>query len=157
MGRTSCVARWPEEPARRITMLAGMPTATDPPPAPERLSVPVPDSHTHLDMVGGDPAAAVAAATAVGVDRVVQIGVDVATSRWSARVAGELPAVLAAVALHPNEAPNLEKAGELDEALRVIEGLARQDRVRAVGETGLDSYRTGDEGRDAQERSFRAH
>jgi TatD DNase family protein len=138
-------------------MLAGMPTASEPPPAPEPLVVPVLDSHTHLDMVGGDPAAAVAAATAVGVDRLVQVGVDVESSRWSARLAATLPAVVAAVALHPNEAPALDKAGDLDEALRIIEDLAGQERVRAVGETGLDAYRTGEEGRAAQERSFRAH
>jgi TatD DNase family protein len=140
-----------------ITMLAGMPTASEPPPAPEPLAVPVLDSHTHLDIVGGDPASAVAAAGAVGVDRLVQVGVDVASSQWSARLAAEQPAVVATVALHPNEAPALDKAGGLDEALRVIEGLATQDRVRGVGETGMDSYRTGDEGRAAQERSFRAH
>lgn len=144
-----------------LSMLAGMPTPNSnretPPPAPEPLAVPVLDSHTHLDIVGGDPAAAVAAARSVGVDRLVQVGVDVASSRWSARVAAEQPAILAAVALHPNEAPGLEKAGELDEALRAIEDLARQERVRAIGETGLDSFRTADEGRGAQERSFRAH
>ncbi len=142
-------------------MLAGMRTPNNqrdqPPPAPEPLAVPVLDSHTHLDIVGGDPAAAISAARAVGVDRLVQVGVDVESSRWSARLAAEQPAVLAAVALHPNEAPLLDKAGELDEALRVIERLAGEERVRAVGETGLDSYRTGDEGRAAQERSFRAH
>jgi TatD DNase family protein len=138
-------------------MLAGMPTASEAPPAPEPLAVPVPDSHTHLDIVGGDPAHAVAAATAAGVDRLVQVGVDVESSRWSARLAAAQPAVLAAVALHPNEAPALDKAGGLDEALRVVEALAGQDRVRAIGETGLDNYRTGDEGRAAQERSFRAH
>ena len=93
----------------------------------------------------------------VGVDRVVQVGVDLASSRWSARLAREHAGVLAAVALHPNEAPALCKSGELDEALRVIEALAREERVRAIGETGLDTYRTGEEGRDAQEVSFRAH
>jgi TatD DNase family protein len=142
-------------------MLAGMRTPRDrdeaPPPAPEPLAVPVLDSHTHLDIVGGDPATAIAAARAVGVDRLVQVGVDVASSRWSARLAAGQPAVLAAVALHPNEAPALAKTADLDEALRVIEGLAGQKRVRAIGETGLDVYRTGEEGRAAQERSFRAH
>ncbi len=145
----------------RVTMLAGMRTAGNraeaPPPAPEPLAVPVLDSHTHLDIVGGDTTAAIAAARAVGVDRLVQVGVDVESSRWSAALAARAPGVLAAVALHPNEAPILDKAGGLDEALREIEALARQDRVRAVGETGLDSYRTGEDGRVAQERSFRAH
>ncbi|GIJ19480.1 TatD family hydrolase [Micromonospora lutea] len=136
------------------------------PPAPEPLPLPVLDSHTHLDITvseagvpgGGDAAdpvaAAIKVAAAVGVDRLVQVGVDVASSRWGVEVAGEYPAVVATVALHPNEAPRLT---DLDEALREIETLAGQDRVRGIGETGMDRYRTGDEGRAAQEESFRAH
>lgn len=112
------------------------------------------DSHTHLDIVGGDPIAQIAAATAVGVDRLVQVGVDVASSRWSAVLAESDHAVLATVAIHPNEAPRL---ADLDEALREIENLAAQPRVRGVGETGLDHFRTGEDGRAVQERSFRAH
>ena len=124
------------------------------PPPPQPLAVPVLDSHTHLDMVGGDPVAAIGAAAAVGVTRLVQVGVDVDSSIWGAALAAAQPAVLATVALHPNEAPRL---ADLDEALRAIEGLARQQRVRGIGETGLDRYRTGEAGRAAQERSFRAH
>jgi len=124
------------------------------PPAPPPLRVPVLDAHTHLDIVGGDPADAIAAAAAVGVTRLVQVGVDVDSSRWAADLAAAQPAVLATVALHPNDAPRLP---DLDEALRVIEGLAGHERVRGIGETGLDRYRTGDAGRAAQEYSFRAH
>ncbi|MGW5561098.1 TatD family hydrolase [Micromonospora sp. NPDC003944] len=136
------------------------------PPAPESLPRAVLDSHTHLDITvseagvpgGGaadDPVAvAIALAAKVGVDRLVQVGVDVASSRWGADTADEYPAVLATVALHPNEAPRLS---DLDEALREIESLAARDRVRGIGETGMDFFRTGDEGRAAQEESFRAH
>ncbi|MEO3742587.1 TatD family hydrolase [Plantactinospora sp. B5E13] len=137
------------------------------PPVPEPLPQPVIDSHTHLDITvaetavapwadrAGDPvAAAVAVAAEVGVDRLVQVGVDVESSRWGAELARRQPAVLATVALHPNEAPRL---ADLDEALRQIEALAGQERVRGVGETGMDFFRTGDEGRAAQEASFRAH
>lgn len=136
------------------------------PPAPESLPRPVLDSHTHLDITvseagvpGGGPAedpvaTAIALATGVGVDRLVQVGVDVASSRWGADTADRYPAVLATVALHPNEAPRL---ADLDEALREIESLAARDRVRGIGETGMDFFRTGDEGRAAQEKSFRAH
>ncbi|MGC4745651.1 TatD family hydrolase [Micromonospora sp. DT201] len=136
------------------------------PPAPEPLPRPVLDSHTHLDITvseagvpgGGsadDPVAvAIALASKVGVDRLVQVGVDVASSQWSADTADKYPAVLATVALHPNEAPRLS---DLDEALREIESLAARDRVRGIGETGMDFFRTGDEGRAAQEESFRAH
>ncbi|RLP99476.1 TatD family hydrolase [Micromonospora sp. CV4] len=136
------------------------------PPAPEPLPRPVLDSHTHLDITvseagvpGGGPAddpvaVAIDLATKVGVDRLVQVGVDVASSRWGAETADRHPAVLATVALHPNEAPRL---ADLDEALREIESLAARDRVRGIGETGMDFFRTGDEGRAAQEESFRAH
>lgn len=128
---------------------------TEAPPPPEPLSTPVLDSHTHLDIVGGDPDVAISAAASVGVDRLVQVGCDIPSSRWAVALAETHDAVLATVALHPNEAPRL--GGDLDEALRVIEGLASHPRVRGVGETGLDTYRTGEDGRDAQERSFRAH
>jgi TatD DNase family protein len=124
------------------------------PPAPEPLRVPVPDSHTHLDLMGGDPAESIAAARAVGVDRLVQVGVDLDSSRWSVRLARAHPAVLATVALHPNEAPRLH---DLDAELRAVEELAALPEVRAVGETGLDHFRTGVDGRAAQERSFREH
>jgi len=112
------------------------------------------DSHTHLDIVGGDPAAHLGAAAAVGVDRIVQVGVDGASSRWAAELAATHPAVVATVAIHPNEAPRLSN---LDEALREIEQLAAHDRVRGIGETGLDTFRTGEAGQAAQEHSFRAH
>jgi TatD DNase family protein len=137
---------------------------TDPPPAPEPLPVPVLDSHTHLDLVTGvdpggdpgtDPGGQVAAATAVGVDRLVQVGVDLASSRWGVRLAEQNPAVVATVGLHPNEAPRLAPA-DLDRALRELETLATGPRVRGIGETGLDTYRTGPDGWPAQETSFRA-
>jgi TatD DNase family protein len=134
------------------------------PPAPEPLAVPVLDSHTHLDITvheagpitaGPDPVEAlIDAAAKSGVDRLVQVGVDVASSRWGADLAARHPAVLAAVALHPNEAPLL---ADLDEALREIETLAALPRVRGLGETGLDTFRTGEEGLAAQEKSFRTH
>ncbi|MEJ3742139.1 TatD family hydrolase [Actinomycetes bacterium KLBMP 9797] len=130
------------------------------PPAPPPLAIPVIDSHTHLDITvreegapGGVPEL-IAQAAAAGVDRLVQVGVDVESSRWGAALAAAHEAVVATVALHPNEAPRLS---DLDEALRAIEALAGQDRVRGIGETGLDTFRTGDEGRAAQEISFRAH
>ncbi|SFE17465.1 TatD family hydrolase [Blastococcus tunisiensis] len=141
----------------------------EPPPSPEPLPAPALDSHTHLDIVLGErPAgdehgewapddavdAEIAAAAAVNVTRLVQVGVDVASSRWSAALAARHPGVLAAVALHPNEAG----AGRADDAaLAEIDRLAALPRVRAVGETGLDRYRTGAEGWAAQEASFRAH
>jgi TatD DNase family protein len=129
------------------------------PPAPLPLPTAVLDSHTHLDIVGGDPAEQIAKAAAVGVNRIVQVGVDVPSSRWSVTLAERHGAVLATVAVHPNEAPRLSTVSPqtLDGALREVEKLAAHPRVRAIGETGLDYFRTGEEGRGAQEASFRAH
>lgn len=135
----------------------------EPPPSPEPLPAPAVDSHTHLDIaVGGEDRQpsdaevdeAIAAAVAVGVPRLVQVGVDVDSSRWSAELSARHPNVLAAVALHPNEAG---AGAATEQALAEIDRLAALPRVRAVGETGLDRYRTGPEGWTAQEASFRAH
>ncbi|MCW2615149.1 MAG: tatD [Frankiales bacterium] len=125
------------------------------PPAPEPLAVEVLDSHAHLDIMGVDVDEALAAARAVGIGTVVQVGVDVPSSRWSAELAARYDAVHAAVALHPNEAG---RGAATDEALREIEALAALPAVKAVGETGLDFYRTeGEDGHRLQEESFRAH
>nr|WP_228507864.1 TatD family hydrolase [Herbiconiux sp. VKM Ac-1786] len=131
------------------------------PPLPEALVVPVYDNHTHLEIADtADPIdyrEHLDRASAVGVRGVVQVGTDLETSRWSAEQAAREPRMLAAVALHPNEAPEYAAAGGLDAALAEIAELAGWPRVRAVGETGLDFYRTGEEGRAAQYRSFEAH
>jgi TatD DNase family protein len=135
--------------------------AVEYPPLPEPLAVAVYDNHTHLEIADGAlPLTAhehLERAASVGVAGAVQVGTDVATSRWSAELAAREPRLLAAVALHPNEAPELDASGELDAAIALIDELAAQPRVRAVGETGLDFYRTGDDGRHAQFRSFEAH
>ncbi|MFE3600274.1 TatD family hydrolase [Streptomyces sp. NPDC059096] len=144
-----------------------------PPPLPEPLRVAVADAHTHLDMQEGTVAEALEKAASVGVTTVVQVGCDLKGSRWAAETAAVYDSVHAAVALHPNEAPRLVHGdpdgwsrqgarpggGEaaLDDALDGIDALAALEQVRAVGETGLDHFRTGPEGRAAQERSFRAH
>ncbi len=126
-----------------------------PPPPPEPLPVDVLDSHAHLDLMGVDIDEALAAAKSVGIAVVVQVGVDVASSGWSAQLAGRYACVHAAVAIHPNEAG---QGAATDEALREIEALAALPQVKAVGETGLDHFRTeGAEGHRRQEESFRAH
>ncbi|MDA3147809.1 TatD family hydrolase [Leucobacter sp. UCMA 4100] len=131
------------------------------PEQPEPLPIPLYDNHTHLEFEDGtevlDPETSLAKAEAVGVRGVVQVGTDLETSRWGAAFAAQDERVLAAVALHPNEAPRLAEAGLLSEHLSEIARLAAQPRVRAIGETGLDFFRTGEEGRDAQIESFEAH
>ncbi len=136
-------------------MRRGEPRDGAPPPLPEPLAVEVLDSHAHLDIMGVDVEEALLAARSVGIGVVVQVGVDVASSHWSAELATRYEQVHAAVALHPNEAG---RGAATDEALREIERLAGLDHVKAVGETGLDHYRTeAAEGHRLQEESFRAH
>ncbi|MET2010041.1 TatD family hydrolase [Microbacterium chocolatum] len=131
------------------------------PSAPEPLPVPVYDNHAHLEIVDGDEPldleAQLARADEVGVIGVVQAGGDIDSSRWSAWAAASHPRVLAAVAIHPNEAPAYKAAGRLDEAIAVIDALASEPRVRAIGETGLDFFRTDEDGLPAQYESFEAH
>jgi TatD DNase family protein len=131
------------------------------PPPPEPLPHPVVDNHCHLDIADGEwfeTAEAIARATEVGVPRIVQIGCDLPGAQWAVTVAEGYDALVAGVALHPNEAPRLAAVGLLDEALAEIERLAKaHDKVRAVGETGLDHFRTGPEGRAAQVESFARH
>ena len=130
------------------------------PDAPEALPSAVVDNHCHLDhrIRGGqwiEPADAIAQAAAVGVTRIVQVGTDVESSRWAVAAAREFPSVVAAVALHPNDAPRL--GDDYEAAFAEIAELAADPHVRAVGETGLDHFRTGPDGRAAQEQSFRDH
>jgi len=131
------------------------------PPAPEPLRRPVVDNHCHLDIADGSwlrVEEALSEAAAVGVPRIVQIGCDLPGAQWAVDVAERFDAIVAGVALHPNEAPLLAADGRLEEALAVIERLATSsDRVRAVGETGLDYFRTDESGRPAQQESFRRH
>jgi TatD DNase family protein len=127
---------------------------------------PVYDSHCHLDMAGGgeDVRAlpvdeALSRAQSVGVAGIVQIGCELPSARWSVDVAARTPGVLAGVALHPNEVPRLAQQGRevLEAAWVEIDELATHPRVRAVGETGLDYFRTGQQGHPVQEESFRRH
>ena len=205
------------------------------PALPEPLPHPVVDNHTHLDMQDGlvrvSVMDAMDAARSASVLGLVQAGCDVESSRFAVSAAQSVPGVLAAVALHPNEAPKLagsgslsgggsdsggsasgggsvsggalagggstpgrdstegdpvsggassgggsaggsvsghesstgvsskgtSSSGALDDALAQIDALASEDRVRCIGETGLDHVHTPESGYAAQEESFRAH
>lgn len=128
------------------------------PPTPDPLPLPVVDNHCHLDIADGEwleTRAAIDLAQSVNVTRIVQIGCDLPGARWAVAAAAEHPELIAGVALHPNEAPRVE---DLDAAMAEIEALVgSHDKVRAVGETGLDHFRTGEEGLAVQRESFRRH
>jgi TatD DNase family protein len=131
------------------------------PPAPEPLPVPVMDNHTHLDfrdgLVSVTVRQAMDAAEAVGVAGAVQVGCDLESARFTLQAVQAEPRLLGAVAIHPNDAPPLAEAGTLERALVEIEAIARHPRIRAIGETGLDYYRTEAGGRGTQQESFRRH
>lgn len=132
------------------------------PDPPEPLEVGTYDNHTHLEIADGDSPLSVdehlQLMKSVGMLGAVQVGVTLESSRWSAEVAAKEPALLAAVALHPNEAPLYENKSSLDEALAEIAQLAKQPRVRAIGETGLDFFRTeGEQELALQQYSFESH
>ncbi|MFZ9541974.1 MAG: TatD family hydrolase [Candidatus Nanopelagicaceae bacterium] len=132
-----------------------------PAPLPAPLGTQTVDSHAHLELVfdGAQPddprfAGLLAECASVGIDRIVQVGYSAEQSRWCAEFADYWPRTLAAVALHPNEAPVVE---DLEKELAVIESLAARSRVRAIGETGLDFFRTPPELQEKQKYSFRRH
>lgn len=130
-------------------------------PAPEPLKVKAIDAHAHLEIVTNtepdapEVAEVIEAAAAAGVDRLVQVGYSAEQSKWCVRLAELYPGkVLAAVALHPNEAPVV---ADLEADLAIISELAKHPRVRAIGETGLDYFRTPPELQEIQRESFRRH
>ena len=131
-----------------------------PAPLPEPLPVPCGDSHAHLEIVTNtepdhpEIAKVIAEAKSVGIDRLVQVGYSADQSEWCVRLAEIFTNVVAAVALHPNEAPVVE---DLESELARISELAKHPKVRAIGETGLDFFRTEPELQDRQRYSFKRH
>ncbi len=131
-----------------------------PAPLPEPLNVNCVDAHAHIEIItNGAPDApevgkVLADAKSVGIDRIVQVGYSAEQSEWGVKMAEHWPNVLAAVALHPNEAPVVE---DLEADLLKIENLSTHPRVRAIGETGLDFFRTEPALQERQKYSFRRH
>ena len=132
------------------------------PDLPEPLLVGTYDNHTHLEIADGDQPMNyqdhLALANQVGILGAVQVGVTLKSSKWSAEVAASEPRLLAAVAIHPNEAAQYESMQALDVDIDGIAELASQERVRAIGETGLDFFRTeSEQGKSFQQHSFERH
>jgi len=132
-----------------------------PAPQPKPLPVPTVDAHAHLEIVtntapdSAEVGKVLDDARDAGVDRVVQVGYSAEQSQWCVDAAEHWKGrVLAAVALHPNEAPVVE---DLEHDWSIIAKLAEHPRVRAIGETGLDYFRTPPELRKRQQESFKWH
>ncbi len=145
----------------------GQGPAANHPPVPEPLPRPVADAHCHIAMAsdrhGTDraltPQQSLALARSVNVTGIVQVGCSIRDVAEAVAMAQEHPGIVAAIGIHPNEAPRLSGRGTLDEAIATVEHLAAGSaRVRGIGETGLDHFRTRDEaGWAIQEQAFRAH
>jgi len=132
------------------------------PDLPEPLLVGTYDNHTHLEIADGDQPMDyqdhMSLAAQVGILGAVQVGVTLESSRWCAEVAAKDSRLLAAVAIHPNEAAKYESKQALDNDIEGIASLAGEPRVRAIGETGLDFFRTEDsQGIEFQQHSFERH
>ncbi len=131
-----------------------------PAPLPEPLNVNCVDAHAHIEIITNSAPDApeigkvLADAKSVGIDRIVQVGYSAEQSEWGVKLAEHWPNILAAVALHPNEAPVVEY---LEADLAKIEALSTHPRVRAIGETGLDFFRTEPALQERQKYSFRRH
>jgi len=112
------------------------------------------DSHSHMDIMGLPVDGVLSAARAMGIGRVVNVGCDLPSARWSVACAAEYAEVYAAVAIHPNETASVDS--ERGETLADLEALAASPKVVAIGETGLDYYRDWSP-RPTQRDWFRAH
>jgi TatD DNase family protein len=106
------------------------------------------DTHAHLDMCE-DADAAVARAREVGVTRILTVGTGPGTWPRALELAGSHDGVSAILGLHPHN------AGDDDTGLERLGQLLGDERVVAVGETGLDFFRDYAP-RDAQRRAFEA-
>jgi TatD DNase family protein len=109
------------------------------------------DTHCHLFLMDQEPAVAVETANAAGVERLICVGVDIATSERSLELAGELEGVYGSAGVHPHDADGFD-----DAAAQRIETLLADPRAVGVGECGLDWYRMQSE-REAQLETLRAH
>lgn len=118
---------------------------------PGDVSMPLTDTHTHLDFphFDNDRERVIERAATAGVRAIVNVGADLASSRAAVALAEVYPRVYAAVGLHPHDAKTL--TGEMLEELRA---LASHPRVVAIGEIGLDFYRDLSP-RDEQRQAFK--
>jgi TatD DNase family protein len=113
------------------------------------------DSHCHLDRINLEPfdndlGKAIRAAEENGVERILCVAIDRGNIPDVIAIAERFPNVYASVGVHPNEDDPVQVTSE--ELLR----LAEHPRVIAIGETGLDYFRS-DEGQDWQKARFRNH
>jgi TatD DNase family protein len=96
------------------------------------------DTHAHLDFpdFANDLGDVIGRAADAGVTRIVTIGTSLESSRRAIELAEKYPAVFAAIGVHPS---HVEEAA--DDVITPLRDLAKNPRVVAIGETGLDYHR----------------
>ena len=109
------------------------------------------DSHTHLFLCERPEAEVVAAAREAGVERMLNVGLDEDSNKLALAAAGRYESVYATVGCHPTEAAGFDDA----RAERIARLAAENEKVRAIGETGIDYYRESATPAD-QRRAFEA-
>lgn len=111
------------------------------------------DTHAHLDFkdYDNDRDEVLKRAKEIGVDKIINIGADLESSRRSVKLAEKYDNIYAVVGIHPHEADMVN-----DEALAEIKKLAIKKKVKAVGETGLDFYYDNSP-REKQKEVFKSH
>lgn len=112
------------------------------------------DTHAHYDdgRFDSDREQLLRSLPENGVGLALVPGCDLVSSRSAVQLAGQYPHIYAAVGLHPE---NLE--GLTLDALSAIEQMAKEPKVQAIGEIGLDYYWEKDGGKRAiQQQFFRA-
>jgi TatD DNase family protein len=109
------------------------------------------DTHCHLHLLEPSPEEVLAEALAEGVGHLVDVGVDLDSSRRAVANAARLPQVSATAGVHPHDARGFD-----GDALGELRALLADDRVVGVGETGLD-YHYDNSPRDAQRAAFATH
>jgi TatD DNase family protein len=97
------------------------------------------DTHAHLDgeEFAGDFEAMLGRAVEAGVSRIITAGTTVESSGTAIALANKYPQIFAAVGIHPQEIHNAQKAD-----IEKIEELAKNPKVVAIGEMGLDFHRS---------------
>ncbi|MHC4182091.1 MAG: YchF/TatD family DNA exonuclease [Planctomycetota bacterium] len=111
------------------------------------------DTHAHLDFPDfqNDVDEVIKRAEEIGIEYLINVGVNVESSIKSVELAKRYNRIYASVAIHPHDASNVSKEDWLQ-----LEALSGQNKVVAIGETGLDYYRNRSK-KDDQKRLFRQH
>lgn len=100
------------------------------------------DTHTHLNFAAfkDDWQEVADRSVAAGVEKMIVVGTDIATSQKAIAMAATHPALYAAVGIHPHHAKGIDAIAEIDPLLEKLEAMAHDARVVAIGEIGIDHH-----------------